>query len=227
MTMSYFPIFLALKDKNCLVVGAGGVGLRKIKALLSSSPRKIVVVDPHLKEDPLRKVLKSPVVELKKRAFKEEDLEGKFLVIASSNDEVLNKKISRLCEEKNILCNIVDRPELCNFIVPSVIKRGDISVAISTGGKSPAMASILKKKIQGSISEKDVRLTSLLGGLRPHILRLNKGSKYNRRLFYLIAWDKAISDAIEYNHKQKLINRLTEILPLNLHTIQEVVNAIW
>ncbi len=119
--MDYYPVFLDLKDKECLVVGAGSVGIRKIHTLCKAGPKKITVVDPYLSKD-VENFLPSFVC-LKKREFREKDLECKFLVIVATNNFDLNKRISKLCNDKNILCNVVDMPDLCSFIVPSIVEK--------------------------------------------------------------------------------------------------------
>ncbi len=225
--MRYFPIFLNLKDKNCLVVGAGGVGVRKIKGLLRASPHKLTIVDPNIEKTLLGEILPHPRLEIKKREFIEQDLENQFLVIASSNNEVLNKKISELCHKKNILCNIVDKPKMCSFIVPSIVEKGEITVAISTSGKSPAMARLLKNKISESIGKEEEILTNLLGLLRAPILSLKMGPQKNKEIFYCIAIDKKILEHIKDRKKGLLIKRIKDITSLNEEILEEIVYALW
>lgn len=222
--MKYYPMFLKLEGKECLVVGAGDVGRRKINNLAKACPKKIVVVDPHL-EKSLIKTLPSFVI-LEKRGFRDDDLNNKFLVVAATSNRQLNEHIGMLCMEKNILCNVVDRPDLCTFIVPSVIDKKNITITITTHGKSPALARYLKDKINELIKDEIVILAEILGKIRPYIKQMGKKSKDNREIFYSLL-DERVIEAIQYDDKKKLIELLKEILELDENIIGDIINAVF
>jgi precorrin-2 dehydrogenase/sirohydrochlorin ferrochelatase len=221
--MSYFPVFLDLRGKECLVVGAGGVGKRKICSLSRAHPKKILVLDPEV-EDNFLKDIDCVVVE--KRKFTPADLEGKFLVIVATDDEALNKEISDLCRKQNILCNVVDKPDLCSFIVPAILEKGNIKIAISTGGKSPAMARYIKEKVISNITEEIVILTELLGRIRPYVISLGKSSEENKNIFLSLIEPKML-EAIKFKDRKFIISRLKQILPYDEQKIKKIVNGIW
>jgi len=164
MTKSLYTINIKLNNKNCLVVGAGNVSERKIKGLLESKAN-ITVVSLEFTEGIL--ALKDHSnLKLITREFREGDLENMFLVLAATNNRSLNSQIAALCNKKNILINIVDDPENSSFFVPSVIRRGDLSIAVSTGGKSPALASKIGKELLSQFDEKYEKYLDILGEIR-------------------------------------------------------------
>ena len=119
--MKYYPINLDIQNRNCLVVGGGGVGTRKVITLLDCGAR-VTVVSP----DPtsrLKKLAANKSIQLKKRAYRSDDVNKMFLVIGATDDENLNRQISKDADKARILCNIADRPEVCNFILPSIVHR--------------------------------------------------------------------------------------------------------
>jgi len=222
--MKYYPICVSLEEKECLVVGAGDVGKRKINNLIKALPKKIVVVDPDIEEEVVKGVPSFVIVE--KREFREDDLRDKFLVIAATSNRELNEYIGRLCIKKNILCNVVDRPDLCTFIVPAMIDKKGITIAISTQGKSPALTRYLKSKINELITDELVVLAEILGRIRPYVKEKGKMSKYNREIYYRLI-DKQVIEAIKCGDKNKLIFLLKQILEIDKNIIGDIVNDIF
>jgi len=125
--MRYYPLYADLTRKRCLVVGAGEVGRRKIGTLAACGAKEVLVLDTRAPDADLQETLALPSVTFEQRSFAEPDLDGRFLVIASTSNEELNWHISRACEERGILCNIVDQPEKCSFIVPALFTQGDLT----------------------------------------------------------------------------------------------------
>jgi len=223
--MHYYPVFLDLRNKECLVVGAGSVGKRKIHILCKAAPKKILVVDPYVSNDFQKSLPK--FVEVKKREFQEKDLDNKFLVIVATSNLDLNKRISKLCHDRNILCNVVDRPNLCSFIVPSIVDKDVIKIAISTGGKSPAMSRYLKKIIANAIDDELVILTRILGRLRPIIISQDKTSDENKKIFNSFIEDKFIL-AIKNKDLDYIKERIKSVLKeQNEEKIMELLNGIF
>ena len=143
--MRYYPINLDIQNRGVLVVGGGGVGTRKVKTLLDCGAR-VTVVSREVSAK-LQALAASGEINLEQRSYRSEDLTGMFLVIGATNEMKLNRKISNDAEQLNTLCNIADRPEVCNFILPSIVRRDDLVITISTSGKSPAMAKKLRKAL--------------------------------------------------------------------------------
>jgi len=153
-----YPIFLKLEELELLLVGAGNVGLEKLHSLLSNSPEaKITVVAPMIKEEVRLLLQNHPSCNLVQRSFEETDLNKKDLVVLATDDKELHKKIKALAEEKGILVNVADTPELCDFYLGSIVQKGNLKIAISTNGKSPTAAKrikeILNKALPGELDE--------------------------------------------------------------------------
>ncbi len=140
------PIFIKLKDKNCLVVGGGQVAERKVNFLFKSEAN-VTVVSPDL-TDALQLYARDKKIVYRARKFKAADMDDMFLVIAATNDSETNRAIYLLAEKRNMLVNVVDVPELCNFYVPSVYQQGDLKIAISTNGKAPALARYIREGLE-------------------------------------------------------------------------------
>lgn len=145
----YFPFFVDIKNKKCLVIGGGNVALRKVKSLLSYGVIIKVISLEFIKEfDKLRNS-----IYMEKRKFNENDLEGIFFVISATNDSTTNNEIYKLCSKRNILVNTVDSKESCGFIFPSLIQNGSISIGITTSGKSPLISQYLKNQFLKQIPD--------------------------------------------------------------------------
>lgn len=167
--MRYYPINLDIKNRSVLVVGGGGVGSRKVKTLLSCGAR-VTVVSREVSAQ-LQALAASGEIRLEQRSYQSDDLDGMFLVIGATNDEKLNRQISSDAEQLNTLCNIADRPEVCNFILPSIVHRDDLVITISTSGKSPALAKKLRKDLEKQFGEEYGKLLRLMGTIRKKLLR--------------------------------------------------------
>ena len=179
--MKYYPIHLDIKNRNCLIVGGGAVGTRKVNTLLECGAR-VIVVSP----DPtpqLARLASEESITLKKRAYRSDDLGGMFLVIGATDDETLNRQISNDAERAHILCNIVDRPEVCNFILPSIVRRGDLVITISTSGKSPALAKQLRQKLETQFGREYADFVLLMGAIRQKLLSQSHEPDAHKALF--------------------------------------------
>ncbi|HOK54246.1 MAG TPA: bifunctional precorrin-2 dehydrogenase/sirohydrochlorin ferrochelatase [Armatimonadota bacterium] len=162
--MAYYPINIDLSGKKALVVGGGQVALRKIKTLLEAGAL-VTVVSPEVVPDILE-FANSGKIELILRGYETGDLTGSAIAIAATDDQEVNARISRDCQAANILINVVDSPELCSFIVPAVIKRGDLTISISSAGKSPALVKRIREKIEEVIGPEYKELAELMGEIR-------------------------------------------------------------
>ncbi|MGC8833742.1 MAG: precorrin-2 dehydrogenase/sirohydrochlorin ferrochelatase family protein, partial [Armatimonadota bacterium] len=129
---SYYPVFLDLRGKRVLVVGGGQVALRKVKSLLECGA-EVLVVAPEAVPD-LQQMARDGRIRLVSREYTEVDLEGASLVISATDSRDVNQRVSADAQARGVFVNVVDDPELCSFIVPSVMRRGELVVAVSTGG---------------------------------------------------------------------------------------------
>ena len=176
--MAYFPFFIELEQKDGLIVGGGRVALGKARRLLPYGPR-LTVAAPQLHPD----FYDFEGIVLLKEAFTPELLEGKFFAVAATGDISLNRSIAGLCRERNILVNVADDPEACAFLFPSLVKRGNLSVGISTGGASPGMAVWLRKQIEALLPERTEEILSFLQSQRPRVKRAVADEKERAALF--------------------------------------------
>ena len=179
--MRYYPIHLDIQNTNCLVVGGGSVGTRKVITLLNCGAR-VTVVSPDISEQ-LRKLAVSPALTLQQRPYQTGDLADMFLVIGATDDETLNRQISRDAQQRSTLCNIADRPEICNFILPSIVQREDLVITISTSGRSPALAKKLRKSLEARFGEEYGVLLRLMGAIRKKLLNQSHEPEAHKPLF--------------------------------------------
>ena len=163
--MSYYPIVLKLEERPCLVVGGGVVAERKAVSLLEAGAR-VRVVAPRFTPR-LEALGREGVVELVAREYQGQDLEGTALVISAASRREVNARVAREAGERGLLVNVVDSPQECSFIVPSVVRRGGLILAISTSGLSPALARYLREELEEEFGEEFGPLLELLAELRP------------------------------------------------------------
>ncbi|MBN2138547.1 MAG: bifunctional precorrin-2 dehydrogenase/sirohydrochlorin ferrochelatase [Sedimentisphaerales bacterium] len=166
--MAKYPIFIELGGRRVVVIGGGSVAVRKVQALLSAEAR-VVVVAKHI-GDMMAALCTGTDVELVESGYSKSYLTNAVLVIAATNNNNLNKKIYKDCQELDILCNVVDVPELCDFFVPAVVRRGALQIAVSTDGYSPAYAGHLRKKLESVITEEHGHFLDQLNALRKRVI---------------------------------------------------------
>jgi siroheme synthase-like protein len=149
-----YPIFLKLEELELLLVGAGNVGLEKLESLLGNSPEaKITVVAPKVKDEVRDLLQKHPSCNLIERSFEENDLLNKDLVVLATDNPQRHKQIKALAEEKGILVNVADTPDLCDFYLGSIVQKGNLKIAISTNGKSPTAAKRIKEVLNTALPD--------------------------------------------------------------------------
>ena len=166
--MAKYPIYLELSDRRVVVIGAGPVAMRKAQALLETGARLVVVAKDIDDKVPVR--YKGADAELIKSKYSKDYLAGAVLVIAATNKPQLNKQIYKDCQQLEILCNIVDQPQLCDFFVPAVVKRGGLQIAVGTEGHCPAYAGHIRKKLEKIFTEKHGQFLTELETLRRRII---------------------------------------------------------
>jgi precorrin-2 dehydrogenase/sirohydrochlorin ferrochelatase len=179
--MKYYPVLLDIRHKKCLIVGGGSVGSRKAASLLACGA-EVTVVSP-LISDTLRNQMTKNNLVILERSFQASDLDGMFLVIGATDDEVLNQEISAEAHRRNILCNIADRPKVCNFILPSIIQRGDLLIAISTSGQSPAFARKVRQDLEKQFGPEYEAFLKVMGAIRQHLLAQAHAPEAHKPIF--------------------------------------------
>lgn len=207
--MSFYPINLELKDRICVVVGGGRVATRKACGLLTCGA-KVRIISPELTET-LIALLQEEKLEWLQRVYRQGDLQGIFLVIAATDDELVQEQVYREAEERGILANVADVPSRCNFILPATIRQGDLTIAVSTGGKSPALAKQLRMELEKRFGPEYKILVDILGSLRRDILDQGRPQAENEVLFNrllhkdMISWIKnRQQDAIRHHFESVL-----------------------
>ena len=186
----------------------------------------MTIVDTRAADPQLDLICAAESVEFLCRDFVDSDLDGKFLVIACTSSEEVNRRISNLCDERGILCNIVDQPEKGSFIVPATVKRGDLTVAISTGGQSPAMAKRIRKELQESFGDEYARLLDIMGRIRPLMLSLGLETQENTIVFRSLVNSELLT-AIKNKDLDATVEILKESLPEPLYAnIPELLDGL-
>jgi len=165
--VDFLPIFLNIKAQRCLVVGGGKVAARKV-LLLKQAGAQVSVVSPELCQEVARSVAAGEVEHIN-RPFEDDDLQDRMLVVAATSDTPLNERISLLCRRQNTPVNVVDNQPLCSFIMPSIIDRSPVQIAISTGGASPVLARMLRTRLENLIPAAYGRLATLVDGFRTKV----------------------------------------------------------
>jgi uroporphyrin-III C-methyltransferase/precorrin-2 dehydrogenase/sirohydrochlorin ferrochelatase len=165
--LDFFPVFLDLENRNCLVVGGGKVAARKVSLLLRAGAN-VEVVAPQLCDE-MKRLVSNDKVSHQARKFEEPDVDGKVLVIAGTDQQDVNRSVSELAKARNVPVNVVDQPELCSFIVPSVIDRSPVQVAVSTGGASPVLARLLRARLESYVPAAYGRLARLVESFRDKV----------------------------------------------------------
>jgi len=197
----YYPIFADLRGKRTVVVGGGMVALRKIESLLACGA-EVNVIAPDILDD----VLAMDKVNLCKRDYKSGDLEGAVLVIAATDNMKINAVVSSDALSMGIFCNVVDIPGMCSFIVPSVVEKGPVKIAISTGGISPALSRKLRMQIGNLIGDEYGTLALIMGKIRPLVLSKEGGHEYHKRVFDVLV-NSELFDAIR-SHDRELAEKI-------------------
>ena len=164
LDIPFYIACLRLSGRRCVVVGGGDIGLEKVEGLLACDG-DVTLVAPEAVE-PLRELAAEGSIRWERREYRREDLEGTFMVIASTNDTEANIRVFEDAERRAMLVNIVDVPPLCNFILPAIVRTGPLAIAISTAGASPALAKRIKAEIAEEYGEPYARLAVLLNEVR-------------------------------------------------------------
>jgi len=185
-----YPVSLLLSDKLCVVIGAGEVAARKVEGLLDAGAR-VRVVAPAI--GAVIPQLRDGRVECVRADYDASQLEGARVVIAATDSREVNERVSREARERGCLVNVVDDPELCDFIVPAITRRGELSIAVQTGGASPALARNLRRKIESVLPERVGEFVEAVGRLRSEVMREISDEGRRREVLEFLASDEAMA----------------------------------
>jgi siroheme synthase-like protein len=177
----FYPLFINLRSRPVLVVGGGVVAEHKVESLLEAEA-SVTLVSPEATPR-LMEYAGSNRIVWRRRPFTASDIDDVQLVISATDDAAIQMEVSSLAAARNILVNTVDKPELCTFIVPAILRRGDVTIAISTSGKSPSLAAALRARLDGELTDDMARAASVLGAVRAEVHARFSGSADRKRVF--------------------------------------------
>jgi len=207
--MMFYPVYLNLKGKRAVVIGGGEVAERKAGSLRDTGATIVVIspdVTPHLAS-----LARENRIELHQRPYAPGDCAGAALVLSATNDPAVSRAVWQEASAAGILVNTADEPALCDFIMPAVIRRGDLTIAISTGGASPALAARLRERFSRILGPEYGQLLRMLAEARPEIRRRVRGEEDRRALHYRIL-DSDIITSLRHNDSASAEQRLREII---------------
>jgi siroheme synthase-like protein len=208
---AYYPVFLNIADKQCIVIGGGEVALRKTQELLNCGAT-VVVVSPA----PCRKLMElagDGLITVLEKEFTSENLSGAFIVVVTTNDNSVNARVAKEAKERGIPVNVADNIGLSDFILPSLLRRGDITVAVSTSGKSPALARKLRTNLEGVIGSEYAVLAELISEVRT-ILRAS-GTDVSRDVWQEVLDLDTLSEQICTDNYEQLKTSLLDKIRSN------------
>ena len=207
--MRYYPICLDIQERRCLVVGGGQVGTRKVRTLLECGAR-VTVVSPEGTPELTEMAQKGRIV-WERRDYRDGDQAGAFLVIGATDVETLNSRIQQEAEAAGRLCNIADQPERCNFVLPAVIQKGDLMIAVSTSGKSPAFAKHLRRLLEGQFGPEYAIFLDLMGAVRQRLLAEAHAPEAHKPIFEQLI-SRGLLEMIRHDDRPAINQMLAEVV---------------
>ncbi|AGK99072.1 precorrin-2 dehydrogenase/sirohydrochlorin ferrochelatase family protein [Clostridium pasteurianum] len=205
----YYPIMLNVKSKKCGVIGGGKVAYRKITALLECGA-EVLVISREIIQDIEILVNENKVIYLEDN-YDFKYISDLYLVYAATNEKNINNKIYKQCNEKNILVNVVDEPDICNFIVPSKIRRGDLTIAVSTNGKSPMLAKKIREDLEEIYDDRYEIFLDIMGQIRKEAFAILKDSKRRSEFYRHVIYSNFIN-RLSYDNKESIQKEIMDIL---------------
>lgn len=207
--MKTYPLFALIEDRSCLVVGGGPVGERKVRDLLTAGAR-VTLVSRELTPG-LGQLAVQGRIRYVPGDFRPAHLEGMILVIGATDDQQVNALVSAAAQARGLLVNIVDQPELCTFIVPAQVRRGPLTLAVSTGGASPALARRLREELEERFGADYALYLRILKALRDRVLARRRGQPENALLFQQLV-DSPLQSALKRGDRPRALAVLEEVL---------------
>ena len=205
----YYPIMMDIGGRRCLVVGGGAVAARKVDALLGAGGR-VIVVSPQLHPE-LQVLRDQGLIEHLNREYRREDLDGTVLVFAATDNQEVNRAVCSEAKTRGVSVNSVTQSEEGTFTVPAMMHRGELTVAISTGGVSPALAQRLRRVLEKELGQEYEDLLCLLQGIRPKILQAIPSQQDRQMLFDRIV-NSDLLRLLKERNRDAALSRLTDLL---------------
>lgn len=211
--MAKYPIYLEIGGRRVLVVGAGSVAARKAESLCSAGAKVLVVarqIQPEFKQ-----ICSKLDIKIIQDEYSKKYLEKVVLAIAATNDNELNSRIYKDCKERNVICNVVDVPEFCDFYVPAIVKRGPLQIAVGTDGKSPALSGKIRRQLEKLFTEEHGRFAEEMGTVRQKVITDFPDIKVRKRIFKALVEDESFKYFVNQgpeewkNYADKIIQRKT------------------
>lgn len=185
--MPMYPVSLDITGKLCVVVGGGNVAARKVRGILSAGGR-VRIISPE-RTARLDALVGRSGIEWRQKAFDVDDLAGAFLVFAATDNPAVQNTIVQAARARNLLVNVADSPDRCDFQIPAVLRRGDLSISIATNGTTPAVAAMVRKQLEELIGEEYGLLTTVVGAVRDEIIQQATSESEKKILFQKIFQD--------------------------------------
>jgi precorrin-2 dehydrogenase len=179
--MAYHPIFLNIDGKPCVVIGGGVVAERKISSLLDGGA-KVTVITPEVTPG-IDELFRSRRITLYRRLYEDGDLKGHLIAYSATNRRGINRAVQGEARREGVLLNVVDDPGLCDFITPALVQRGALLLAVSTSGKSPAMARRVREQLEALFGEEYAPFLELIGAIRMKLLKKRGDSVIFNRMY--------------------------------------------
>jgi siroheme synthase-like protein len=207
--MSHYPVYLDLRNRPCFVIGGCGMAEEKVRGLLESKAR-VTVISTDLNEG-LNRMAAEGRIDWISRRFRRGDLRAAYLVIVVGQPPAVTDAVWEETRGRNILVNTLDDVPHCDFIAPSIVRRGDLTVAISTGGKAPVMAVRLRQRLERELGEEHAKFLELAGKVRKPLAQLWPDFATRKELWYRLI-DSDVIHLLRRGDEATAINRFEEIL---------------
>lgn len=207
--MRYYPVYLDLHERPCVVVGGGQVAERKVTTLMQAEAQ-VTVVSPSL-TPVLQSLSSAGTITHKAKTFETNDIKGAGLVIAATDSEDLNSRIGRLCKDAGILVNVVSPPDESSFIVPSVVSRGDLLIAVSTAGSSPSLSRKIRQELEAAYGSEYEIFLKKMAWARKRLLEKVPHEALRRAVFQKLVYSDVL-DLLRQGREQDADQRIDEII---------------
>ncbi len=212
--MKFYPAYLDLRGRTCLIIGGGAVAERKALALLEAGA-DVTIISPTLSSR-LQELSATGRIAHRQKKFDEKDLSGEFLVIAAASSPEINIRAARACKERQVLVNVVVPPEESTFIVPSVVERGDLLIAVSTSGISPGLSKKIRQELETLYGPEYKLFLEKLAAIRQLVLTKIGDEQQRRRIFRAII-DSDVIELLRQGKTNEAESRMDELVGLPPH----------